>query len=441
MHWRFQAGHGWAMRTEKEVGKLRRQWTRAANPSSRVVAAFNCWRSGNPIPSAFGSALHVTWHGARMVRRKYWRLFAVASFVVAPSFSPAGWLARRASGFCLGGKLLQKRWRVAVRMAAAADIAQVDGVDKRRCRRLNKAAMMQDAPGPVIYWMSRDQRCDDNWALIYAQKLAIQRSVPLHVVFCLVPKFLDATIRQFDFLLKGLKEVDECLKSKKIPFHLRLGKAVDEIPELVSGLKAKAVVCDMSPLRVPRQWARDVAEACQAKEVPVVQVDAHNIVPVWAASDKQETAARTIRKKITLSLSTYLTDFPSVLRHPHSSPKDELPEPIDWEAAERSLEVDWSVKPVTGFQPGAKAGLGALEEFTTRLSRYAAKRNDPNVDALSGLSPWLHFGQISAQRCALRVRSAGEAKGVSSDVQKGCEAFIEESVVRRELSDNFCFYN
>ncbi|CAJ1389703.1 unnamed protein product [Effrenium voratum] len=54
--------------------------------------------------------------------------------------------------------------------------------------------------------MSRDQRCDDNWALIYAQKLAIQRSVPLHVVFCLVPKFLDATIRQFDFLLKGLKE-------------------------------------------------------------------------------------------------------------------------------------------------------------------------------------------------------------------------------------------
>ncbi|CAJ1369306.1 unnamed protein product [Effrenium voratum] len=143
----------------------------------------------------------------------------------------------------------------------------------------------------------------------------------------------------------------------------------------------------------------------------------------------------------TILLSTYLTDFPSVLRHPHSSPKDELPEPIDWEAAERSLEVDWSVKPVTGFQPGAKAGLGALEEFTTRLSRYAAKRNDPNVDALSGLSPWLHFGQISAQRCALRVRSAGEAKGVSSDVQKGCEAFIEESVVRRELSDNFCFYN
>ncbi|CAE8691361.1 unnamed protein product, partial [Polarella glacialis] len=76
-----------------------------------------------------------------------------------------------------------------------------------------------------------------------------------------------------------------------------------------------------------------------------------------------------------------------------------------------------------------------------RLEIFADKRNNPNVDALSGLSPWLHFGQISAQRCALRVRDVGEATGASAGMKKGCEAFIEESVVRRELSDNFCFYN
>ena len=49
----------------------------------------------------------------------------------------------------------------------------------------------------------------DNWALIYAQKLAMKRSVPLMVCFCLVPKFLDATIRQFGFMLKGLREVEQ----------------------------------------------------------------------------------------------------------------------------------------------------------------------------------------------------------------------------------------
>jgi len=233
-----------------------------------------------------------------------------------------------------------------------------------------------------------------------------------------------------------LKEVAAGLKAKNIPFHLKIGKASTEIPALLDELKATAVVCDMSPLRVPKQWAHDVAEACQVKEVPVVQVDAHNIVPVWAASDKQETAARTIRKKIMLSLATYLTDFPKVVDHPHASKDTARP---DWEVAEKSLEVDRSVKPVNGIVPGAAAAHAALLDFTTRLGKYANDRNNPNVQALSGLSPWLHFGQISAQRCALKVREVGESKG--SDVQKGCEAFIEESVVRRELSDNFCFYN
>ena len=354
----------------------------------------------------------------------------------SPTSRFSGLRAACAIALILRGRSQRPSTRLSSGMPST-DVMLVDGVDKRRCRKLNKVPMAKDATGAVIYWMSRDQRAEDNWALLYAQKLAIQRSACLHVVFCLVPKFGDATIRQFDFLLKGLKEVAATLAAKKVPFHLKLGKAADEIPTLLDQLEAKAVVCDMSPLRVPKQWAQDVAKACEAKEVPVVQVDAHNVVPVWAASEKQETAARTIRKKIMLPLSTYLTEFPEVVSHPHAPSKD-WPQP-DWEAAEKSLEVDRTVKPVTGIVPGAAAARAALLDFTTRLGKYANDRNNPNVQALSGLSPWLHFGQISAQRCALQVREVAEGKG--SDEQKGCEAFIEESVVRRELSDNFCFYN
>ncbi len=36
------------------------------------------------------------------------------------------------------------------------------------------------------------------------------------------------------------------------------------------------------------------------------EVDTHNVVPVWEASDKKETAARTIRKKIHTKLPIYL---------------------------------------------------------------------------------------------------------------------------------------
>ena len=49
----------------------------------------------------------------------------------------------------------------------------------------------------------------DNWAFLYAQRLALKLDLPLYVCFCLVPKFLDATIRQFGFMLKGLAEVEK----------------------------------------------------------------------------------------------------------------------------------------------------------------------------------------------------------------------------------------
>ena len=49
----------------------------------------------------------------------------------------------------------------------------------------------------------------DNWAFLYAQRLALKMEVPLHVCFCLVPKFLEATIRHYGFMMKGLKEVEQ----------------------------------------------------------------------------------------------------------------------------------------------------------------------------------------------------------------------------------------
>ncbi len=56
------------------------------------------------------------------------------------------------------------------------------------------------------------------------------------------------------------------------------------------------------------------------------------------------------------------------------------------------------------------------------------------VDGQSNLSPYLHFGQISAQRVALEVSKAS----VDAEAK---DAFLEELIVRRELSDNFCLYN
>ncbi len=86
--------------------------------------------------------------------------------------------------------------------------------------------------------MSRDQRVNDNWALLYAQELAQKHDSPLAVAFCLVPQFLGATGRQYRFLLQGLKEVEKNLQALNIPFFLLLGDPGKEIARLLSEIGA-----------------------------------------------------------------------------------------------------------------------------------------------------------------------------------------------------------
>ena len=455
-------------------------------------------------------------------------------------------------------------------------------------------AVTTPTAGGVVYWMSRDQRAHDNWALLHAQDVARRHKVGLSVIFCLVPTFHEATIRQYGFMLRGLQEVERDLRDLGIPFKVLSGNPVDEVPSFLRRHEGCALVTDFSPLRTGRAWKSAVGE--KLSSTPFYEVDAHNIVPVWVASDKQEVGARTIRKKINDKLPTWLKDFPplepqpveppqhaqavaaplpaedasgiippvppapsttSVLtsvmdegmlrslsaqleaavvaspldlataervlgqlegvridrallkasgvgkaandlakakcdlstrartlvdlwkaavsaekaaatagatpatttagaaaagssgsarslalpRHPSASLLGECVAPTDWTALEKSLVIDRNVKQVDWLLPGPAAAREAVHAFcASRLALFADKRNDPNVHALSDLSPYLHFGQLSAQRMALLVQAAVAAKPQAA-LQAGLESFLEESIVRRELSDNFCFYN
>jgi len=164
--------------------------------------------------------------------------------------------------------------------------------------------------GPVVYWMSRDQRAKDNWALIYAQELARRAGIPCY------------------------------------------------------------------------------------------EADAHNIVPCWLASTKQEWAAYTFRPKIHRLLHGFLHEFPALRSHPVPW-KGEVEN--DWAMAERSIRAD-VIPEAPGIEPGEAAAARILGEFIEqKLSHYDSERNDPNRNGQSHLSPYLHFGQIAAQRVALKV--------------------------------------
>ena len=286
------------------------------------------------------------------------------------------------------------------------------------------------ADGPVVYWMSRDQRAHDNWALLHAAAMADETGGGLAVVFTLAPSFQDATLRQYAFMLDGLRETEETLNSHGIPFYLLAGDPVSELDRFCRDRKVGTVVTDFDPLDIKRQWKNAFIEK---NPVRVLEVDAHNIVPCRKASEKLEFAAYTLRPKIHRLLEPYLEEFPGLPETIHTGPFEQ--QPTDWERVVSGLKVDHRVKPVEWIKPGSRAASETLETFLKeRLDRYDGDRNDPNRDGQSNLSPYLHFGQLSAQRVALEVLT-NHPRSVNVD------AFLEELIVRRELSDNFCLYN
>ncbi len=298
-------------------------------------------------------------------------------------------------------------------------------VNNKRVRLLQEG---NEKAGPVVYWMSRDQRADDNWALMFAQQKAEEKKSPLIVVFSLVTNFLEATFRQYDFMLKGLEEVSQKLSSLHIPFYLLTGEPQKTIPYFLKDIDASNLISDFDPLKIKRVWKRDVAKEIS---IPFFEVDAHNIVPALFVSQKKEFAAYTIRPKIQKLLPEFLDEFPSLKKMKMTSLQNEN----NFEKIFSSLKINKKVSPVEKFTPGAKAAEKVLKEFLQKnFSRYNSERNDPNADAISNLSPYLHFGQISAQRIALIVQH------LFPD-DENANAFLEELIVRRELSDNFCYYN
>ncbi|MDD5010091.1 MAG: deoxyribodipyrimidine photo-lyase [Syntrophorhabdaceae bacterium] len=288
----------------------------------------------------------------------------------------------------------------------------------------------KEVPGAVAYWMSRDQRVNDNWALAFAQELAMKRRSPLVVMFSLAPQFLYASVRHYDFMLIGLKETEQKLKTLKIPFFAITGEPGDSVPHFVATRRIACLVTDFDPLRIKRKWKEYVAAGI---EIPFYEVDAHNIVPCRTASPRQDFGAYTIRKKIERLLPGFLEKFPKPAVHPwqHGITWTRT----DWERLSGMLRANRTVKAVDWIVPGEKAAKRALMHFIKKkIALYNAGRNDPSKDCQSSLSPYLHFGHLSAQRVALEViKNVPDVPARSS--------FLEELIVRRELSDNFCLYN
>jgi len=301
-------------------------------------------------------------------------------------------------------------------------------IQAERIQRLNDAPI--GGGRYVLYWMQASQRAGCNHALEFAIEQANELGLPLLACFGLTDDYPDANARHYHFLLHGLAETAAALADRGVQLLVRRGSPPEVALELSAD--AAAVVTDMGYLRHQRKWRRHLAREAHSR---VTRVESDVVVPVRVASDKEEYAARTIRPKLHRAWGGYLV--PLEARQLRRDSLDMELDGADVSQPDRlldSLEVDRSVVPSAHYPPGRSAGLSRLEGFVAdQLRAYADRRNDPSLHIQSDMSPYLHFGQLSALEIALRIREAGDDENTA--------AYLEELLVRRELSMNFVWFN
>jgi deoxyribodipyrimidine photo-lyase len=304
-------------------------------------------------------------------------------------------------------------------------------IHPKRLQKLNEDPVLEDGKY-VLYWMQAAQRTIHNEALEFAVGQANQLDKPLLVCFGLMDDYPEANERSYAFLIEGLRDVEAALRQREILFVVKHGPAPSAA--LHFGKHAALIVCDRNYLRHHKAWRSEVADRAGKQ---VIEVETEVVVPVEVVSDHHEYAARTIRPKIHRNWKEYLVPLrQSAVKH--SSLKLDVQGNIDVtdvEAALKKLKIDRSVARSPRFVGGQDAAHTLLKHFLQKdLAGFATDRNEPAVQRTSLMSGYLHFGNISPVELALAVQSHEAAPS------KDREVYLEELIVRRELSMNFCNY-
>jgi deoxyribodipyrimidine photo-lyase len=313
----------------------------------------------------------------------------------------------------------------------------------------------------VLYWMTAFRRRRYNFALQRAVWWAAELRKPLLVVEGLQRRYPWASARFHAFLLRGMRDNLRDFQGSAAlyyPFAETPGTpACGMIRSLAS--RACVVVTDDFPAFEIPSWIR---AAAAPSPVLVEKVDANGLLPVRAGAVFR--TAHAFRRFLHRNLPAQLDalpqcdpleglDLPGVKLPPAFRQRWPALSARELDSAETmaaGLVEDSEARPVSGVSGGPAAARRRLRDFLERLESYDAARNDPDADAGSGLSPYLHFGHIGSHEifagiaanerwttARIRARAAGSRAGWWG-MSPGAEAFLDQTVTWRELGFNAC---
>ncbi len=332
-----------------------------------------------------------------------------------------------------------------------------------RIRAVHDAPVADDGEF-VLYWMIAFRRTQHNFALQRAAQWARERNKPLVILEALRCGYPWASDRLHQFIIQGMRDNAARLEKKPVLYYPYVEPRQGAGKGLLQALARRACVVvsdDFPAFFLPRMIAAAAAQIPVRFEL----VDANGLLPMRAA-EKVFARAFDLRRYLQRNLLPHLADVPA----PDPLARVKLPRlpglPVKitrrWPLADaarwlakqdgfRALPIDHTVAPAA-TEGGARAAQRTLKAFLrNKLARYEADRNQPERDATSGLSPYLHFGHISVHQVFDDLTRADgwtpdlvaeKANGSASGwwgASPAVEAFLDELVTWRELGYNMCW--
>ncbi len=317
----------------------------------------------------------------------------------------------------------------------------------------------------VLYWMTSYRRTGWNFSLQRAVEKAIELDRPLVILEALRCGYKWASDRLHTFIIEGMADNAAAIRNTPAFYYPYLEPHRDDGKGLLEALakKASIVITDYFPcFFIPRM----VSAASRKIKVPLELVDSNGILPV-AAADRVFSTAYSFRRFLQKNLTPFLHEMPleDPLKELPKAVKAKIPRDIflKWppvgDSYLRDKQRDLSSFPIDhavtrGLAAGgAKEAERIMKDFiASGLARYPDTRNQPEVEGTSGLSPYLHFGHISAHQVLhgifekeswffdrLSPRTSGARSGWWG-MSEAAEAFLDELITWRELGFNICHF-
>lgn len=316
----------------------------------------------------------------------------------------------------------------------------------------------------ILYWMTSARRPQFNFALEHAISVANQHNIGLVVFEGLRMDYRWASDRFHQFVREGMLVNQNAFANSKVHYIPCLETPDVPIKDILWALinQSAAVITDYFPAFFLPKMTQLAANKCP---VQFQQVDGNGIYPIWA-TDRYYTTAHSFRRHMQKTIAPYLTDFPVEdplpnLKNSYTPNTTQFSDTMlrlfaqDIATLELStLPIDHSVQPILDRKGGYGEARKRLIQFMNNgLKKYDVDRQSADNDPSSGLSPYLHFGHISAHEMVQRIWTlyqwtptmvATKATGSREkwwNLPAPVEALLDQIITWRDLGFIYCHHD